>query len=814
MKISYNWLKDYIELDLPPSELAEILTNIGLEVESMEEFESIRGGLKGCLIGEVKQCRKHPNADKLSLAKVDIGIDRELDIVCGAPNVAAGQKVVVATVGTTLYQGDNSLTLKKVKIRGEISEGMICAEDEIGLGDSHEGILVLDPGAETGMPAAEYFKISQDTVYDIDLTPNRIDGASHYGVARDVAAFLGSKGKVILKKPPVTGFSIDNRDLEIPVQIENTEACKRYAGITLSGVQIGESPQWLKIKLLSVGLNPINNIVDITNYVLLEFGQPLHAFDADRIKGHRIVVRTMKEGTAFTTLDGVERKLSREDLMICDEKDGMCIGGVFGGIDSGVTNQTKNIFLESAWFDPVYIRRTARRHGLNTDASFRFERGADPEMTLHALKRAATLIREIAGGTISSRIVDEYPVKLEPFEVDLAYAHADRLIGKVIDRQVIAKILESLDIKIMNRSQEGIRVMVPRYRVDVRREADLIEEILRIYGYNKVGFKEHMGSKISHTQRPDKEKLMQIVSDYLSDNGFNEIMCNSLTREAYYKNDPAAVSLLNPLSSDLNRMRMNLLYGGLETILYNANRKKNNLRLYEFGNCYRMAAESDPGIHNTYEEQEHLSLLITGNRYEGNWIEKDQAASLFELKTYTENILARLGLEIRNLEFGKPESADFKDAISLLYRGKMLVELGTIDPALLDKFEIKTDVFYADFIWENVLAAIRDVRIQLKPVPRFPEVKRDLSMIVGKEVRFARIREIALQTETRFLKSVSLFDVYESDQLGEGKKSYAVGFILQNPAKTLTDIEIDRIMDKIQANLVKQIGAKIRQAEK
>ncbi len=812
MKISYNWLKEYIDTDLPPAELGDILTNIGLEVEGMETFETIRGGMEGCFVGEVKTCRKHPDADKLSLTTVDIGTGRLLDIICGAPNVRAGQKVVVATLGTTLFQGEKSFVLKKVKIRGQLSEGIICAEDEIGLGDSHEGIMVLRKDAETGTPAREYFKLATDTVYEIGLTPNRIDGASHYGVARDLAAYLKQNGKATLKKPSAEGFSIDNEDLKIKVSIENQAACKRYAGVTLSGLKVGESPQWLKNRLLSVGLSPINNVVDITNFVLCELGQPLHAFDADKIKGETIVVRTMKEGSKFVTLDEVERKLSKDDLMICDAQDGMCIGGVFGGIHSGVTEKTRNLFLESAYFDPIYIRRTSKRHGLNTDASFRFERGADPDMTLHALKRAAVLIREIAGGSISSGIVDVYPVKLEPVRVDVNYAHVDRLIGKKIDRKVIGKILESLEIKIESGNSDGISVIVPRYRADVQREADVIEEILRIYGYNNVGFLERMTSRVNYTENPDKEKLIQIVSDHLSSNGFNEIMCNSLTPEAYYTDDPGTVRLFNPLSSDLNRMRTNLLYGGLETILYNINRKRSNLRLYEFGNCYRLALESDPGILNTYEEHEHLALLITGNRYEGNWIEKEQPGSFYELKTYVEHVLDRLGIRTASLETREIENPELEDGMAYWNQGRKLVELGIVSPALLKKFELDTDVYYADFTWGNVMESIKDVKITLDPIPKFPEVRRDLSMIIDRGIQFDRIREIAMRSEKKLLKSVSLFDVYESEKLEKGKKSYAIGFVLQNPEKTLTDQEIDRIMDKIQSNLEKEIHAKIRQA--
>ncbi len=619
-------------------------------------------------------------------------------------------------------------------------------------------------------------------------------------------------GKSRLKKPSIEGFSVHNEELKIEVRIENPDACRRYTGITLSGVTVRESPQWLKNRLLSVGLSPINNIVDITNFVLYELGQPLHAFDADRIRDNTVVVRTMKEGTRFVTLDEVERTLSGDDLMICDARDGMCIAGVFGGVHSGVTQETRNLFLESAWFDPVYIRRTSRRHGLNTDASYRFERGADPEMTIYALKRAAIMVREIAGGSISSGIVDVYPVRTDPYRVALHYAHMDRLIGSKIERKTIEKILASLEIKIVSRNQEGIVVSVPRYRVDVNREADVIEEILRIYGYENVGMNERMTSRVSYSEKPPKEKLIHIVSDHLSSIGFNEIMCNSLSKEAYYKDDKSAVRLFNPLSSDLNRMRTNLLYGGLETILYNINRKRSNLRFYEFGNCYHLAPESRPDLLDTYEEEEHLALLITGMRFEGNWIEKDQPGTFYELKTYVEHVFERLGIRTGDLETREVEPMYFEDGMGFWKHGKRLAEMGMVSSSLLRKFGITSEVYYADFNWQHLMEIIRDLTITLKPIPRFPEVRRDLSMILDRNVKFARIREIAHGTEKKFLKSVSLFDVYESDKLGKGKKSYAVGFILQNPKKTLTDVEIDRIMNSIQAKLESEVNARIRQA--
>ena len=812
MKISYNWLKDYISISQSPAELGDILTNIGLEVEGIEEIESVRGGLKGCVVGRVKACKKHPDADKLSLTEVDIGGERDLDIVCGAPNVRAGQMVVVATVGTTLYKGDESLTLKKVKIRGEISEGMICAEDEIGLGTTHEGIMVLEKDAVAGTPASEYFGIRTDTVFELGLTPNRIDGASHYGVARDLAAFLKLGGAVTLTKPSADGFQIDNHDLPVRVRIENEKACNRYAGVTLTGIQVSASPDWLQNRLRAVGLNPINNVVDITNFVLYELGQPLHVFDADEITGRTVVVKTLKEGTRFTTLDEVERSLSEDDLMICNTEGGMCIAGVFGGLHSGVTGKTRNIFLESAYFDPVYVRRTSKRHGLNTDASFRFERGADPEMTLLALKRTAMMIREIAGGKISSDIVDEYPNRIKPFRVKVKYAHVDRLVGKKMDKDIVKRILEALEISIESESRDGLVLMVPAYRVDVRREADVIEEILRIYGYNNVDFPSTLTSVLTYTTKPDKEKATQIISDYLSGNGFNEIICNSLTREAYYRDDPTAVELFNPLSSDLNRMRTSLLYGGLETIIFNINRKRPNLRLYEFGNCYQILAGADPDKPDGYREEERLALFATGPRNNGNWIEKEQSGNFYELKSYVEGIMGRVGLLAGMLETQEVDNRFFSDGLTYSVKGIKIAEMGILDSSLTGQFDIPSTVYFADLGWSEMLQAMKGFQITMKEIPKYPEVRRDLSMIIDKAIPFSRIRDIALNSAKEMVRSVTLFDVYESENLEKGKKSYAVGIVLQDKSKTLTDKEIDKIMNRLQVNLEKQIDAHIRQA--
>ncbi len=814
MKISYNWLKDYIDIDLPEEEVADILTNTGLEVEGVESYESVKGGLEGLVVGQVKTCKPHPGADRLSLCSVDIGSDGLLPVVCGAPNVKAGQKVVFAPVGTILYKGDESLTLKKVKIRGEISEGMICAEDEIGLGDSHEGIMVLEPGAKIGTTARDYFGIRSDTVLELGLTPNRIDGASYIGVARDLAAFLSQAGKVKVKLPDTGKFSVDNLDLEIPVHIENTKACKRYAGLTLTHVTVEESPDWLKERLRSIGQNPINNVVDITNFVLHEMGQPLHAFDADQVEGGAIHVKTLDPGTKFLTLDEEERKLSGDDLMICNSKEGMCIAGVFGGINSGVSSDTRNVFLESAYFDPVYIRRTARRHGLNTDASFRFERGVDPEMIIPALKRAAIMIRDIAGCRISSEIVDEYPVRVDPSTVYIKYAHVDRLIGKKINRRTIHRILASLEISVEESDEQGMKVKVPAYRVDVNREADVIEEILRIYGYNNVEFAEGIKSMISHQEKPDKEHLQQIISDYLSSNGFNEIMCNSLSRDVYYSENRNSVELFNPLSSDLNRMRTNLLYGGLETIQYNVNRKRGNLALYEFGNTYHLgeADDTDDAL-APYREEEHLAIFMTGNKSEGNWLEKEVPGSFYDLKAYVENILERLGIDISGLDIQETLN-DEVFSEGLLYRDgkRILLEYGKLTGSLVSGFEIPSGIYYADLYWGYLMQLTAGHEITAGEIPRFPEVKRDLSMIVDNSVEFSSIKENAFKNGKKLLKSVSLFDVYESEKLPPGKKSYAVSFTLQDLTKTLTDKEIDRIMKLIQAGLVKEIKAEIRQA--
>jgi phenylalanyl-tRNA synthetase beta chain len=813
MKISLNWLKDYIDIHYNSKELADILTNIGLEVEGVESIETVRGGLRGCVIGEVITCDKHPDADRLYLTTVDIGQGDPLPVVCGAPNVKKGQKVVVATVGTTLYKGEESFTIQKTKLRGAVSAGMICAEDELGLGSSHEGIMVLPRDAPTGMPAAEYFNITSDTIFEIGLTPNRIESASHYGVARDLHAFLSLNGKFQLRKPGVEDYVQDNNDRIIPAVIENADGCKRYSGISITGLTVRESPAWLKNRLLSIGLNPINNVVDITNFILHELGQPLHAFDADKINGDKVIVKTLEEGTPFTTLDGIERKLSQNDLMICDTKSGMCIAGVFGGAESGVTDQTKNIFLESACFNPVFIRKTVRRHGLNTDAAFRFERGTDPGMTVYALKRAAMLIRSIAGGKISSPIVDISPEPIQPVEIDVTYKNIDRLIGNKIDKTVLKQILNSLEIKILKENEKGMKLAIPTYRVDVTREADVIEEILRMFGYNNVIMDENVGSILSYSEKPDNHKLVNIISDYLSANGFNEIMNNSLSKEIYFEKDPEAISLFNPLSNDLNRLRTTLFFGGMESIAYNINRQRPNLRFYEFGNCYFYDdTKPDDNLLNRYKEELHLALFITGNQSDGNWIEKSKPSSYFELKSFIEIILNKLDIKDYNIETDVSAKDTFNGGLTFRKEGKTIAMLGNVHERWLKFFDLRNPVFYADINWALLLPLLNLKPITFMELPKFPEVRRDLSMILDKAVTFEEIRMMAFHTEKKLLKKVIPFDVYEGENIDTGKKSYAISFILQAEDKTLTENQIEKIIGNLAMAFETKLGAQIRRS--
>jgi phenylalanyl-tRNA synthetase beta chain len=818
MNISYSWLKQYIDINLSPAEVAKVLTGIGLEVETVESVEKIKGGLRGFVIGEVRTCDKHPDADKLSVTTVDIGEEALLNIVCGAPNVAAGQRVVIATVGTTIYKGDDSFQIKKAKIRGVVSEGMICAEDEMGMGSGHDGIMVLPGDAPVGMPALTYFKAEPETMFVIGLTPNRIDSASHVGVARDLAAYLRKDMDIALIKPDITAFTIDNEKYPVEVIIENKKSCPRYAGVTITGVTIGPSPQWLQDRLRSIDMNPINNVVDITNFVLHELGQPLHAFDADELKGRKIVVKNLPEGTPFVTLDNIEHKLSAGDLMICDGERPVAIGGVFGGLHSGVTEKTHNLFIESAYFDPVSVRLTSKRHTINTDASFRFERGVDPEMTLIALKRCALLIKEIAGGAISSQVVDVYPEPLKPVTVSVSFEHINRLIGKKIDHTLIKSILLSLDFTILAENTSGYELLVPQYRVDVTREADVIEEILRIYGYNNVEISETLHASISFSNRPDNEKLVDMISEYLCSSGFTEIMNNSLTQASYYDQLTSftpdnLVRIINPLSNELNGMRQTLLFGGLETIQHNTNRQRPNLRLFEVGNCYSFHAER--GKRNPldkYQENFYLAFFITGKKHEPNWVSTGSGTGFYELKAYLENVLIRLGLNPALMEIKTLEKGMDLYTSGLVYRinNIEIAELTIIKPAVLKNFDIRNEVYQAVVSWENLMKMRGDHHVSYNELPRFPEVRRDLSLLLDQSITFSRIRELAFSTESKLLTRVDLFDVYEGEQVAKGKKSYAVSYILQDTQATLTDARIDRIIKKLMEAYVKELGAIIR----
>jgi phenylalanyl-tRNA synthetase beta chain len=819
MNLSYNWLKKYINIDVTPEELSKALTSIGLEVGGVEVVQTIKGGLEGLVIGEVMTCVHHENSDHLHVTTVNIGSDQPLQIVCGAPNVAAGQKVVVATVGTKLYSGDESFTIKRSKIRGVESMGMICAEDEIGTGASHEGIIVLPDNAAVGTLVKDYYGITNDTLLEVDITPNRIDAASVYGVARDLAAFFALKDKSVkLSKPSVDAFAVQNTNLSIPVTVNNTEACPRYSAVTISGVKVTESPDWLKNQLLTIGLRPINNIVDVTNYVLYELGQPLHAFDADKINGGKVIVKTLEEGTPFVTLDGIERKLNSADLMICNISEPMCIGGVFGGLDSGVSEATKNVFLESAYFNPVFIRKTARRHGLNTDASFRFERGCDPTNTIYVLKRCALLIQEVAGGQISSEIVDVYPEEIKPFEVSVTFEKIYSLIGKEIGKEKIETILNSLEMKIVSQNADGYVLHVPVYRVDVQRDVDVIEDILRIYGYNNVEIGETLKSTLSYSSKPDSYKLQNIVSEQLTGTGFNEILNNSLTKSAYYTNlvsFPAAnsVKIINALSSDLNIMRQTLLFGGLENINRNVNHRNADLKFYEFGNCYYFHPENKKESETlaAYSEDYHLGLWITGNSSSQSWSTPDQKSSFYELKAHVENIFRRLGFNKRKLVVGEYADDLLCQALTIFSTGgKRLAVYGIVDYKICKMTDIEQEVYFADLNWNTILAEVDTHDVQYSELSKFPEAKRDLALLIDKNIAFAEIEKIAFENEKKLLKKVNLFDVYEGKNLESGKKSYAVSFILQDDTKTLTDNQIDEIMKKLQFNFETKLGAKLR----
>jgi len=812
MKISYNWLKEYVNAGPDPQYIAELLTGCGLEVEGITPYCSVKGGLKGVVIGEVLTCVKHPNSDHLSLTTVNVGGEVPLNIVCGASNVGAGQKVAVATIGTTLSFGDKEITLQKTKIRGEVSEGMICAEDELGLGTSHDGIMVLDPNAIPGTPSNKYFNIEEDFVFEIGLTPNRADAASHIGVARDLAAVMtlrnaeaGDKTGISLQLPDVSRFTTDNNNRVTSIKIIDENACPRYTGITITGIEVKESPEWLKHRLNAIGLRPINNIVDITNFVLHEVGQPLHAFDADAITGGQVIVQKLEKGTKFITLDEVERELSGQDLMICNTEGPMCIAGVFGGLRSGVTGKTKNIFLESACFDPKTIRKTSKFHVLQTDASFRFERGTDPEITVFALKRAAMLIKEIAGGEISSEIIDVYPNPLKKAVVRLTYEGMDRLIGKVIDRNVVKSILGSIGIVILSETAEMLELEIPAYKVDVTREADVVEEIIRIYGYNNIEFSSEIRTPMSIARKPDPDKVQNIISDLLCSFGFTEIMNNSLTKSAYYENNdsfPAEqlVRILNPLSRDLDVLRQTLIYGGLETITYNQNRKISDLKLFEFGKAYS----------GKYTEERHLALFITGRSFRENWKASVEKADPFDLKGVVLAVLQKSGYNTFLLDCIPFSSEIIKDGIAYKTGQRTLVTIGTIAKAVLKQMDCRQDVFYADFNWDVLLETIPVKDLQFRDLPKYPEVRRDLALLIEKSVTYAEIEKLAFSTEKKLLKKVGLFDVYEGEKIGEGKRSYALSFILQDDQKTLTDHEIDKVMNRLIQAFSERLNALIR----
>lgn len=820
MKISLNWLKSYIDTSLKAEEIANILTHIGLEVEGMEQIESIRGGLEGLVIGKVLTCEQHPNADKLHVTTVDLGQGEPLQIVCGAPNVAAGKKVVVATINTMLYPTGEAegFKIKKSKIRGVESFGMLCAEDEIGIGTDHAGIILLPEDTPVGIPAREYYQIEDDYLLEIGLTANRADAMSHYGVARDLAVYLQSHDMPYkLNLPDVSAFQAGSvTDKSVQVEVLNHEAAPHYMGLTITGTKVAESPDWLKTRLRSIGLNPHNNVVDITNFILHEIGQPLHAFDANKIKGRKIVVRTCPEGTPFVTLDGVERKLSERDLMICDEEKPMCLAGVFGGLNSGVTEETTEVFLESAYFNPVWIRKSAKRHGLSTDASFRYERGIDPNIAPYALKRAALLVTELAGGQISSPVTDIYPEPIQPFHFEISLDRVKRLIGKDIPDETIRKIIAALDVKIEQEEGETLHVAVPAYRVDVQREADLVEDILRIYGYNNVEIPQAVHSTLSYAPHPDREKVTNLIADLLTANGFNEIMSNSLTKAAYYDDLKAykaenCVRIINPLSSDLSVMRQTLLFNALEAVELNTNRRNSDLKLYEFGNCYWYNPDkaSEGGL-APYSEQNHLSILITGADHALSWNTKAQPTSFYTLKAMVEKLFNRIGIDLNSAVMESLQSDLYREAVTYKINGKQIVEMGIVSKKIRSKFDIKADVYYLEMNFDAFLKLTKNHKVTVEELSKFPEVRRDLALLVDTQVTFSQLREIAFSVEKKLLKNVTLFDVYEGDKLPVGKKSYALNFVLEDTTKTLTDQVIDRVMSTLIREFERRAGAQIR----
>ena len=815
MNISYKWLKEYVDFDLTAQQVCDALTSTGLEVDALEEVQSIKGGLKGLYVGKVLTCEAHPNSDHLHVTTVDLGKGEPSQIVCGAPNVAAGQKVIVADLGCVLYDGDQEFVIKKSKLRGVESNGMICAEDEIGIGNDHAGIIVLPEDAVVGTPAAEYYHLESDWLIEVDITANRADGLSHWGVARDLYAWLKSNGyETKMHRPDCSKFKVDNHDLPIEVKIENTEACKRYACVSVTGCEVKESPEWLKNKLNTIGLRPINNIVDITNYIMMAYGQPLHTFDADMVKGHKIVVKTMPDGTPFQTLDGEEHKLSDRDLAICNAEEPMCIAGVFGGKGSGTYETTKNVVLESAYFHPTWIRKSARRHGLSTDASFRFERGVDPNGTIYALQQAAILCQELAGGKVSMEICDVYPEPIKNAVVDLSFKYVHDLVGKDIDPEIIKAICLSLEMEIKYENEQGLTLEIPAYRVDVQRPCDVVEDILRIYGYNNVKIPTQLKSSLVIKGDEDqKHKLANLVSEQLVGEGFNEILNNSLTKAAYYGENDTLVRIMNPLSSDLNVMRQTLLFGGLESIQHNVNRKRQNLRFFEFGNVYTFdpAKQNDDDPMQAYKEQYHAALWLTGKRVEGSWAHSNEDSNFYELSAYVENILRRIGVKPGMVVRKKSENPIFSAGLSIENRGgKQLIEMGIINKKLLKQFDLSASVYYAELNWTALMKVIKKNEVLYTEISKFPAVSRDLALLVDNNVEFAQIEQIARQTEKKLLKKVELFDVYEGDKLPAGKKSYAVNFILQDEEKTMGDKQIDAIMQKLIANIKKQLNAELR----
>lgn len=837
MNISYKWLKEYVDFDMSAEEVGKALTSIGLEVEAVEEVQSIKGGLQGLVVGQVLTCEPHPNSDHMHVTTVDEGNGLIQQIVCGAPNVAAGQKVIVAQLGCVLYDGDKSFTIKKSKLRGIESNGMICAEDEIGVGSSHDGIIVLPDDVAVGTPAAEYYGLESDYVIEVDITPNHSDACSHWGVARDFYAYLKQNGyETSLHRPSDSAFSVTSNDLKIDVEVLAGEACPRYCAVSVKNCEVKESPKWLKDRLTTIGLRPINNIVDITNYIMMAYGQPLHCFDADMIKGGKVVVKTMPEGTSFVTLDGVEHKLSERDLAICNAEDPMCIAGVFGGKGSGTYETTKNVLFESAYFNPTWIRKSARRHGLQTDASFRFERGIDPAGQIYAIKQAAIMAQELAGGEVSMEIVDVQNDNLpQDAVIDVDYDYVNELVGKELPVETIQSILVNLGFEVLSSSEHGMQVKAPAFRVDVKHPCDVVEEVLRVYGYNNVEIPLQVRSSLTTKGELDKNnKLQNLIAEQLVGCGFNEILNNSLSKVSYYENGETfkaenCVKLLNPLSQDLGVMRQTLLFGGLECISRNTNRRMPDLKFFEYGNCYRYtpeknqpkvdengdvlkaSADSSKKILAAYSEDYHLGLWQTGKRVNGNWAHPDEESTVYEMKAYVLNILKRLGVPFGALVFGEEKNDVFSIATTISQRGgKIIAEYGIVTKRIAKMFDVDVPVFYADINWTNLMALVKKVNVSYYDLSKYPAVSRDLALLVDEHVQFAQIEAAAYQSEKKLLKEVRLFDVYEGKNVENGKKSYAVNFILQSEDKTLNDKAIEAIMSKIERNVCQSTGAVVR----